>query len=49
MLVTTISADNTIGGYSLKDMRQLQADDPVVGKIPHDKETGQKPTDGHAI
>ena len=48
MLVATIRPDNTIGGYSLEDIHQLQADDPVVGKILHDKETGQKTTDGHA-
>ena len=44
----TISADNTIAGYSLEDMHQLQVDDPVVGKILQAKDTGEQPTGDYA-
>jgi len=42
--ITTITADNVIGGYSLEEIHQLQVDDSVVGKMLQAKDTGQKPT-----
>jgi len=48
VLAATISADNTIAGYSLEDMHQLQVDDPVVGKILQAKDTGKQPTGDYA-
>ena len=45
--VTTVTSANTVGGFTLEEMRILQLDDTIIGKLLRAKETNYKPTDAY--
>ena len=47
-LISVISASNYIGGYSTKDLRDSQLNDPCIGELLLAHESNQKPSQDHA-